>query len=178
MELWRNGHAVVFVALAAGATTSGWWARRTAGDANIFNHCCKRKKICQSELFIINKAISLYGKAFQCPCNALLKFLCMALHSVVPNGDVYPKLSVGYSICFSRISFFPRCIHLITYVWDCCSFCHFEVLLEPVKDFHQLSRVFIKMIFGFDLLHWDLTPCVGIPWEWFIHCSFCTQLKS
>lgn len=37
--------------------------------------------------------------------NALLKFLCIALHSVVPNGDTYPKLSMGYSMCFNRISF-------------------------------------------------------------------------
>ena len=58
MELWSNGHTVFFVALAAGAITSGLWVRRTAGDANIFNHCRKSKKGCQSELFIINKAIS------------------------------------------------------------------------------------------------------------------------
>ena len=59
MELGRNGDTVFFVALAAGAITSGWWVRRTAADlANIFNDCHKSKKLCQSELFIINNAIS------------------------------------------------------------------------------------------------------------------------
>lgn len=33
MELGRKGRTVIFVALAAGAVTSGWWMGRTAGDA-------------------------------------------------------------------------------------------------------------------------------------------------
>jgi len=53
MELRKNGHTFFFV-FAAGAITSGWWARWAARVTNIFNHCHKRKKGCQSE-FIYDK---------------------------------------------------------------------------------------------------------------------------
>jgi len=64
----------------------------------------------------------------------------MALHSVVPNGGTDPKLSMGYSTCFSRLSFFPRCIHLITYFWDCYSFCDSSA---TVKSLNQ-QKIFIS----------------------------------
>lgn len=124
MELGRKGHSRLCCPCCRG---SNLWLVDGEDSwgcyPNIFNHCCKSKKLCQSKLFIINKAISQYGKAFQCPCNALLTFVCMALHYVMPNGDRYPKLSARSCTCFSRISFSPLYIHQVTYLWDWYSFC-------------------------------------------------------
>lgn len=65
----------------------------------------------------------------------------MALHSVVSNGDTDPKLSVGHSTCFSRISFFPGCIHLIPFSWDFYSFCDSTATL---KSFLNQQKIFIS----------------------------------